>query len=103
MRASTVTILVVVALLALLRGRRQRIANRADLGLMAVIGVFDVWANLLYGLATTMGILSQVSVLGSVYPVVTVLLAWRLLGERLTQIQYVAAALALGGVALIVS
>ena len=70
---------------------------------MATIGVLDVSANLFYGLATASGVLALVSVLGSVYPVVTVLLAWQFLGERLKPIQYVGVALSLGGVASIVA
>ena len=48
-------------------------------------------------------VLALVAVLGSVYPVVTVLLAWQFLGARLKPIQYVGVALALGGVAAIVA
>ncbi|MBK6763517.1 MAG: hypothetical protein IPG68_09720 [Micrococcales bacterium] len=53
-------------------------------------------------MATT-GSLSLVSVLASLYPGVTVPLAWRFLSERLKPIQYVGVALALGGVAQIVA
>ncbi len=56
MRASTVTILVVDAIVALLGGRRQSIANRRDLGLLAAIGVLGASANLVYA-ATAMGAL----------------------------------------------
>ena len=69
---------------------------------MSAIGVLYVSANQFFGIATT-GILSLVSVLGSLYPVVTVPLAWRFLSERLKPIQHVGVALALGGVAAIVA
>jgi drug/metabolite transporter (DMT)-like permease len=103
MRLSTVSILAVVALVAYSRGSRQRLHGRRDTAIVAGIGVLDVSANLLYGVATTTGVLALVSVLGSVYPVVTVLLAWQFLGERLKPIQYTGVALALGGVAAVVA
>lgn len=102
MRAVTVAVLVVIGLVALARGPIPRVRGRKDLLLLAVVGILDVSANLFYGMATTDGVLSLVSVLGSLYPVVTVLLAWRLLHERLRPIQYVGVVLALGGVAAIV-
>lgn len=103
MRVFTVAFLVVVGLAALARGTRTRVRSSRDVGFMSAIGVLDVSANLFYGIAATTGILSLVSVLGSLYPVVTVLLAWRFLGERLKPIQYAGVALALGGVAAIVA
>jgi len=45
--------------------------------------------------------LSITSVLASLYPVVTVLLAWAVLSERLLPVQYVGVAVALAGVALV--
>jgi len=54
---------------------------------MAGIGVLDLGANALYAQASTTGLLSVVSVLGSLYPAVTVLLARVLLGERLRRAQ----------------
>ncbi len=68
------------------------------------LGLFYVaMASGAVGMASVLGVLSLVSVLGSRYPVVTVLLAWQVLGERLKPIQYVGVALALGGVAAIVA
>lgn len=75
--------------------------KRTDAPRLTVIGVFDVGANLAFGIATTMGLLAVVSVLGSVYPVVTVILAWAVLKERLLPVQYVGVAATLIGVALI--
>lgn len=73
----------------------------ADLPLLIGIGAGDAAANVFYGLASTMGLVSIVAVLGSLYPVVTVLLARGLLGERLQRIQVAGVALAMTGVALI--
>lgn len=69
--------------------------------LLAVVGVFDVMANVAFGIATTSGMLSLVGVLGSLYPVATVLLARFILKEKLLPIQYVGVAAALLGVVAI--
>ena len=63
--------------------------------------MLDVTATGLYALAQTLGSLSVVSVVGSLYPVTTVLLARGVLGERLRRVQAVGVVLALRGVALI--
>jgi len=65
------------------------------------IGILDTAANVSYAAATTAGLLSVVAVLSSLYPVVTVGLAHRRLGERLAGSQRIGVALALGGAALI--
>jgi drug/metabolite transporter (DMT)-like permease len=72
-----------------------------DLAVLMPIGMTDTGANLLFALATTYGLLSVVAVLGSVYPVVTVLLARFLLHERLQTVQRVGAMGALVGAAMI--
>lgn len=74
---------------------------RASLAAVAAVGLADVSANALFALASGHGLLSLVSVLGSQYPVVTVLLAHVLLGERLTRPQRVGVFVALAGVAAI--
>ena len=68
---------------------------------IAAAGLFDVSANALYALAATAGTLAVVAVLGSLYPVVTVLLARVLLHERATRVQNLGVVAALGGVALL--
>lgn len=98
MRATSVTVFLLVA--CVLRTIGGLTAGSA--GPLAVIGVFDVGANLAYAVATTMGFVSIVSVLGSVYPVVTVLLARALIHERLRRPQQVGVAVTFVGVALIV-
>ncbi|MEN9710773.1 MAG: hypothetical protein RL441_765 [Actinomycetota bacterium] len=69
--------------------------------MVAVSGAFDVLANVAFGIATTGDLLSLVSVLGSLYPVATVLLALVILKERLQFVQYVGVTAALLGVAAI--
>jgi drug/metabolite transporter (DMT)-like permease len=61
----------------------------------------DSAANLLYGLASTRGLISVVSVLASLYPVLLVVLARALLAERIQPAQFAGVAVALAGVALI--
>lgn len=72
-----------------------------DIGPMAVIGVGDVSANLLFGFSSQLGYVSVTAVLASLYPVTTVLLARAVLNERLLRIQYAGVAAALAGVALV--
>jgi drug/metabolite transporter (DMT)-like permease len=68
---------------------------------LAAIGILDVTANGLYAWGTTQGLLSVVAVLGSLYPLATVLLARAVLGERIRRVQEIGVASALAGVALI--
>lgn len=73
----------------------------ADLPAIAAVGVTDVTANLVYGFAAGIGPLVLVAVLGSIYPLVTVVLGAVLLRERLTLVQYVGVLLALAGAAAV--
>lgn len=68
---------------------------------LAVIGILDLTANGLYAWGTTQGLLSVVAVLGSLYPLATVLLARAVLGERIRRVQEIGVAAALAGVVLI--
>jgi drug/metabolite transporter (DMT)-like permease len=97
MRA-TVVPLVLIAVLVL----KPRLpgSSRAWL-LLAGVGIGDTGATLLYGAASTRGLLSVVSVLSSLYPIVIVVLARVLLAERVARPQLAGVALALTGVALI--
>ena len=81
---------------------RPRIGlSRAALPMIVLIGLLDTGANGLFSLATTQGYLSIVAVLGSLYPVVTVVLAYALLRERLAPHQLAGVIGTLAGVALI--
>jgi drug/metabolite transporter (DMT)-like permease len=68
---------------------------------LVLIGVADVAANATYAIASRSSLVSVASVLASLYPVVTVLLAYRVHGERLRRIQVAGVAAALAGVALL--
>lgn len=73
----------------------------AHLPALVAVGLFDVGANVLFGYATTRGFLSVVSVLSSLYPIVTVGLAAVLLHERIAPVQRLGVVAALAGAALI--
>ena len=75
--------------------------RRTDIPRLALIGIFDVSANVLLGVASTRGMFSIVVVLGSMYPLMTVLLAAKLQHERLARIQYLGVTCSLLGVSLI--
>lgn len=90
----------VLAIVAVARPSRPR-RLRGDLVVLALAGMLDFAATGLYGIANHRGQLSIVAVAGSLYPVATVLLARRVLGERLIRAQAAGVFLALAGVALI--
>lgn len=75
--------------------------ERTDARLVVGVGVFDVTANTSFALASTQGLVSVVGVCSSLYPVVTVLLARSVLGERVRAPQLAGVALALTGVVAI--
>jgi drug/metabolite transporter (DMT)-like permease len=83
--------------LALGRGTPLRVGRRWLVPVLA-IGLCDVSANALFALASGRGLLALVSVLGSLYPVATVILAYLLLKERLTRMQIGGVGIALAGV-----
>jgi drug/metabolite transporter (DMT)-like permease len=97
MRLTSVAVFVVAGLV--LRNAGGMVARDVP-GLFA-IGIGDLVANGLFAFASSRGLVSVASVLGSLYPVVTVLLARFLLHERLLRIQSVGVVLSLVGVAVI--
>jgi drug/metabolite transporter (DMT)-like permease len=88
------------ALLALRRSGAARPGAGATAAL-AGIGLLDLGANAAYNHASTLGELSSVAVASSLYPVVTVMLAAVLLGERVQGIQRAGVVVALAGVVMI--
>ena len=74
---------------------------RSNVRPLVAVAFLDLGANLLFAIATRHGLLSIVSVAGSLYPLATVVLARVVLGERVRRIQEVGIVAAIGGVALI--
>jgi drug/metabolite transporter (DMT)-like permease len=74
---------------------------RLDMAPLVAIGALDMAANALFAVASTRGLVSVVSVVASLYPVTTVMLARLLLGERIAGAQQVGVAAALAGVVFI--
>jgi drug/metabolite transporter (DMT)-like permease len=97
MRCASVTICLVIAV----RFRTVGGFSRSHMPLLIFIGVADFLANFFLGVATTKGLVSIAMVFGSLFPIVTILLAYKFLGERLHRIQYIGIAAALCGVILI--
>jgi drug/metabolite transporter (DMT)-like permease len=96
-RAASVTVL--VAAFAVLRPPLA--LRRDDLPVLGLIGALDISANAMFAIASTKGLVSLVSVLGSLYPLTTVALAAAVLGERPHRVAQAGVVLALAGVALI--
>ena len=87
---------------ALLVTRVRRGGVRPHLAVLAAVGVLDTGGNVFFAAASsTHGLLSVVSVLASLYPVVTILLARLALGERVEFSQDVGVVVTLAGVVLI--
>lgn len=68
---------------------------------VALTGILDTSANVLFAIAATRGELGTVSVLGSLYPVTTVVLAMSIGGEKATLLRVAGGAVALAGVAVL--
>ena len=97
-RATSVTL--VWSALLVSRGRVTGV--RPHLAALAAVGLLDTGGNTLFAAASSShGLLSVVSVLASLYPAVTVLLARLVLGERVERSQELGVLVTLAGVILI--
>ena len=94
-RAVAVPILVLVAVRAAARVPWSAVPK------LSVIGLLDTGANTAFAIATTGGLLSLAAVLGGLFPIVTVALAYLILHERLRPVQRAGVLLALAGIPLI--
>jgi len=91
--------LFLIAALATARDTRRLLPR--EVGILAGVGLLDNGANIMFAVASQEGLLSLVAVLGSLYPVSTVLLARWFLHERLEPLQIVGVTAAFSGVAMI--
>jgi len=102
-RGTSTVIIAVLGGVVALRSRTPYLAPGRSIRVQALsAGVLDVGANALYVLALQIGLLSVVSVLGSLYPAATVLLARFVLAERLHPMQKVGMVTAILAAALLV-
>ena len=90
-----------VIVAAVTRARSSIRVEPLQVSALALIGVADMLGNLLFAAASSSGLVSITSVLASLYPVITVVLARIVLEERVARSQEVGIALTLAGVALI--
>jgi drug/metabolite transporter (DMT)-like permease len=96
-RATAVALL--LGLVAALR--RPSPLDRDQIAPLAAVGVLDISANVMFAIALTVGMAAAVSVLGSLYPVATVILARAILHERLSISQRGGVLAALAGIGLV--
>jgi drug/metabolite transporter (DMT)-like permease len=99
--ASRVASFATIAIAVLATRTSPAIAGPSALLPLLAVGIGDTGANVLLALASGGGDDAIVAVLSSLYPVVTVVLARGVLGERLSAWQAAGVAAALAGVALV--
>ena len=97
---SRISLLLALVAVAGVLGAALRAPGR-ELPKLAIPGLLLFGGTVAYSAATRAGDLSVVSVIGSLFPLVTVGLAFALLGERLSRLQAVGVACALIGVVLL--
>ena len=96
-RAASVLALLVVVIMT----RTEARPATSQMPLILLSGLFDTGGNAFYALAARAGRLDIAAVLSSLYPAITVVLAWLILKERLSPLQGFGLALAMIAVLLI--
>ncbi|WP_436795227.1 EamA family transporter [Actinospongicola halichondriae] len=91
------TSVLLLGILGLVTGRLEAVRGRL-LGMIALSGVLDMGANVLFLYSVREGLLALGSVISAMYPASTLVLARTVLGERLQRIQVVG--LGMAGVAV---
>ncbi len=98
--AARVTAVSLGVLVALATSRSLRPPGSL-LPILVAVGLIDTAANVLVAAATTYGAVGIVAVLSSLYPIVTMVLAWLVLGERLAATKRAGGVVALAGAACV--
>lgn len=98
--ASRMTVVAIVIVIFAFARSSGGIRGR-DLAAIFALGALEAVSNVLFAYAITMDMLATTAVLGSLYPVVTAILAAIVLRERLRAVQYAGVITALVGVVLI--
>jgi drug/metabolite transporter (DMT)-like permease len=80
---------------------RPRPLERPAYAPLAAVGALDIGANVMFAIALTVGVAGIVSVLGSLYPLATVILARAVLQEQVSGHQRTGVLAALTGIALV--
>ena len=97
MRSSTLIILMPVLFFAKVTVK----IGKVQLPPILLMGIMDTMAAFCFAVATSKGMLSQVAVISSLYPAVTIILSSVITGERIQKIQFSGVVLAIAGVTLI--
>jgi drug/metabolite transporter (DMT)-like permease len=100
---SRIAELLTVAAIALATQRGQARRSIRPGAAIAAVGLVDLTASFCFVEASARGALAVVSVLASIYPVITILLAWVILHEAMPIPQRIGALAAFAGVALLVA
>jgi drug/metabolite transporter (DMT)-like permease len=94
------TAFTLIALAALALRRSVRV-SRPDAAYVGAVGIGDTLGNALYAASAAYGLVSVTSVLASLYPIVTVVMARIVLHERVDRVQELGILATLAGVVLI--
>lgn len=97
-RVASISLLVIVVVIT---SPLEKLPAAAGLPVIVLAGLFDTGGNAFFALATQTGRLDMAAILSSLYPAVTIALAWLILKERLLPQQWGGVAAALLAIALI--
>lgn len=101
MRCGSLSLLLPMLVVVRSRGEAREPMTTRDRIVLPLQGIGDLTANLLFSMASAKGQVSVVAVLGSLYPVATLLWARTVLAERLRGVQLVGVGMTVLGVVFV--